>query len=130
MRSPYCLYCNELVVRHRGWKHDATRRLGGWVHDKCIGDLKKHREIVSEIRRKLRLKHRKNKYGWKRKIYNHQYHITHRKQIYEKNKRWNDCNRDKVKAYHLKRYKYVYPRETDNIFLIRIAPKIGNTWNQ
>jgi len=130
MRSPYCLYCNELVVRHRGWKHDATRRLGGWVHDKCIGNLKIHKEMISEIRRKLRIKYKKNRDPWKRKIYNHQYHITHKKQIYEKNKIWRELNQDRVKSYHLKRYRFVYPKETDDIFLVRIGPKIGNTWNQ
>ena len=34
MRDPHCLYCNELVVRHRGWKHEKIEE---YTYDTAIG---------------------------------------------------------------------------------------------
>ena len=106
MRDLHCIQCGILIRgNYKGHKNEATKRMGGWIHDNCIPNYQKHKQQVTKIR------NRRRKQTIYYKQYDHQYYIKNITKI-----------KARVKGYyydHPEKRRY-YQKETDDIFKVKI----------
>lgn len=106
MRDLHCIQCGILIRgNYKGYKNEATKRMGGWIHDNCIPNYQKHKQQSTKIRNRLR---KQTPYY---KQYNHEYYITNIQMIKARNK---------LHYYHHPEKSRYYHRETDDMFLVKI----------
>ena len=106
MRDLHCIQCGILIRgNYKGVKNEATKRMGGWIHDNCIPNYQKHKQQIIKIRNKLR---KQTPYY---KQYNHEYYLRNIKTIKARVKSYYYNNPDKVRYYR---------RDTDDIYKVKI----------
>ena len=124
MRDRHCLQCGVFIRPVPGWKNQSSRRGGGLVHDTCLDKYIQHKKIISNLRKRIRIRRdRKMRPEIYRKR-NADFYRNHKQKIRTRNYIYYHTNKERLRAYQRGRYELKhYFTETDNEFIVKVWPK-------